>query len=407
MPITPLTSRDIQGISQLHRHVDCSSGGVDMPADFRQVVQQEVERLRAGSSKQLKNACRPSNARTASVTAGQKFAASRQSERVKRVRQPPGCPSGCRAVFVISIARRTRIMRGQATRCDQSRHSSSSACSPRVRAEYAAPVARGAAANRPRQLSTSSSSARSRRAIAWRRARSRRVPSRRRTSIASGRSTTAGPMLNAVIEISATAIADAEALDAERKSRQSARPPARHSHPDQRQHRHRGHGELRRIARARRQPPEAGRVHRHAPARGGCGDSRQDQPERVGQFPLDAIDVRLELARRPDEESVRARPQSVRLELGDRRGHRREPRVDRRRHRDGWQHHLSRLGEWTGRPQANGGPRQPPRNHSDFRDAGHGRPNGALGGGCGDVADRARGSGRGRPCHRAGKRQNS
>jgi len=62
-----------------------------MPADFRQVVQQEVERLRAGSSKQLKNACRLSNARTASVTADQKFAASRQSERVKRARQPPGC----------------------------------------------------------------------------------------------------------------------------------------------------------------------------------------------------------------------------------------------------------------------------------------------------------------------------
>ena len=62
-----------------------------------------------------------------------------------------------------------------------------------------------------------------------------------------------------------------------------------------------------------------------APARGRRGDSRQDQPQRVGELPLDALVVRLELARRPDEESVRARSQSVRLELRHR--HARSPRA--------------------------------------------------------------------------------
>ena len=45
----------------------------------------------------------------------------------------------------------------------------------------------------------------------------------------------------------------------------------------------------------------AGRVHRRAAARGGRGDPRQDQPERVGELPLDALDERLERPRRPDD----------------------------------------------------------------------------------------------------------
>ena len=126
------------------------------------------------------------------------------------------------------------------------------------------------------------------------------------------------------------------------------------------------------------------------PARRRRGDSRQDEPQRVGELPLDAIDVRLELARRPDEESVRARSQSVRLELGHRRRDRREPGVDRRRHRNRRQHHLPRVRERARRHQADGRARQPPRHHPDRRVAGHGRPDGAIGRRCGDAADRAR-----------------
>ena len=98
------------------------------------------------------------------------------------------------------------------------------------------------------------------------------------------------------------------------------------------------HGELGRLARACRYASEAGRVHRRAPARGRCGDSRQDEPQRVGQLPLDAIDIGLELARRPNQEPVCPRSQPVRLELGHRNRNRGEPGVDRRRHRDRRQH---------------------------------------------------------------------
>ena len=42
----------------------------------------------------------------------------------------------------------------------------------------------------------------------------------------------------------------------------------------------------------------------------------------MGEFPVDAFDVRVELARRSDEEPVRARSQSVRIELGHRLGNR-------------------------------------------------------------------------------------
>ena len=52
-----------------------------------------------------------------------------------------------------------------------------------------------------------------------------------------------------------------------------------------------------------------------APARRGRGDPRQDEPLRVGQLPLDALLERLERPRRAVPQSLRARPQPVRLEL--------------------------------------------------------------------------------------------
>ena len=75
----------------------------------------------------------------------------------------------------------------------------------------------------------------------------------------------------------------------------------------------------RRLARARRRSRAARRARRQAPARRRRGDPRQDQPQRMGQHPLDALGERLERARRPDPQSLRARPQHQRVELGHRR----------------------------------------------------------------------------------------
>ena len=62
---------------------------------------------------------------------------------------------------------------------------------------------------------------------------------------------------------------------------------------------------------------------------------------------------------------------------GTRHRDRREPRRGRRRHRDRRQHHLPVVGGRPGRPQADGGPRQPQRHHSDLAFAGHRRADGA------------------------------
>ena len=119
------------------------------------------------------------------------------------------------------------------------------------------------------------------------------------------------------------------------------------------------------------------RLPRRTVARGRRGDRRQDEPERVGQLQVDAIDLGLELSRRADEEPVRARSQSVRVQLRHGRGHRGKPRRDRRRHRNRRQHHLPGVGCRPCRPQADGGAGQPPRHHPDLGLAGHRRADGA------------------------------
>ena len=74
-----------------------------------------------------------------------------------------------------------------------------------------------------------------------------------------------GPALRHVLEINPDARRIAEALDAERKARRRARPAARHPGADQGQHRHgRPDDDHRRVARARRIDPAAGRVRRAA-----------------------------------------------------------------------------------------------------------------------------------------------
>ena len=155
--------------------------------------------------------------------------------------------------------------------------------------------------------------------------------------------------------------------------RQGARAAARHPDSDQGQRRRRRHGELGRLAGAGRPQADGDAFMVDAAARRRRRDSRQDQSQRVGELPLDAFDVGMELARRADEESVRARSQSVRIEL--RHGHSdcRQPRRHRHRHRNRRQHHLSGRGRRPRRAQADGRSGEPHRHHSDFDLAGHRR----------------------------------
>ena len=112
-------------------------------------------------------------------------------------------------------------------------------------------------------------------------------------------------------------------------------------------------------------------------ARGRRGHPRQDESQRVGELPIDALDQRLERTRRADEESVRARSQPVGIELGIRRRDRREPRRGRRRHRD---RRLDRVAVQQQRPrrhQADARPAEPQRHRADRAQPGHGRPDDA------------------------------
>ena len=98
----------------------------------------------------------------------------------------------------------------------------------------------------------------------------------------------------------------------------------------------------------------ARRLRRPAVAQRGRGDPRQVESFRVGEFPLDAIDQRLERARRPHAQSVRARSQHQRVVVGIGSGDRRQPCGRRGRYRDGRIDHLPRVGERAGRHQAHG-----------------------------------------------------
>ena len=133
--------------------------------------------------------------------------------------------------------------------------------------------------------------------------------------------------LRSVIEMNPDALTIADALDAERQAQRAARAAARHPGADQGQHRHRRPHARPPPGRWRwraRSPPQR-RVRRRAAARGGRGHPRQDEPERVGQLPLARVDRAAGAAAAARRESLRARPQPVRVELGLRRGDRREP----------------------------------------------------------------------------------
>ena len=152
-----------------------------------------------------------------------------------------------------------------------------------------------------------------------------------------------GPAINAIIEINPDALAIAEALDKERRAK-GARGPL-HGIPvlikdniDTADRMMTTAGSLALDGSHR----AAGRLRRAETTRGRRGDSRQDQPERVGQLPLQPFHQRLERPRRPDAQSLRARSQSLRLEFRIGRRRRRQSLRRRRRHRDRRLDHLSR-----------------------------------------------------------------
>ena len=120
-----------------------------------------------------------------------------------------------------------------------------------------------------------------------------------------------GPELRAVLEINPDALAVAEKLDAERKAGKVRGPL--HGIPilvKDNIGTARPHDDDGRLARARGLDPVRGRLRREEAARGGRGAPRQDEPLRVGELPLDALDVGLERPRRAVPQPLRPRPQS-------------------------------------------------------------------------------------------------
>ena len=117
-----------------------------------------------------------------------------------------------------------------------------------------------------------------------------------------------GPSINSVIELNPDALAIAAELDAERKGGKLRGPLHGIPGVDQGQHRHGGQdAHDRRIARARRQHRGARFVRRRAVARGGRGDIRKDESQRVGELSLGSFVERVERAWRTDAQSIRAR----------------------------------------------------------------------------------------------------
>ena len=162
-----------------------------------------------------------------------------------------------------------------------------------------------------------------------------------------------GPALRSVIELNPDAVTIADELRCRTQAEGRAWSAARRSDPDQGQHRHgRSHDDDRRLAGAGGRSSAARRVSRRAVARRGRGDSGQDEPERVGELSIDALDQRLERARRPDEKSLRAGSKPVRIELRIGRRGRGEPRRRRDRHRNRRLHRLPRAQHLARRIQA-------------------------------------------------------
>ena len=112
----------------------------------------------------------------------------------------------------------------------------------------------------------------------------------------------------------------------------------------------------------------------YAAARGRRGGARQDQSQRMGQHPRQQLDQRLERDWRADQEPACARPQCLRVFVGQRGGGRGRACLGSNRHRDQRLDHLPRQCQWRGRVQADRRDAQPHPYRADQRDAGHSRP---------------------------------
>ena len=116
----------------------------------------------------------------------------------------------------------------------------------------------------------------------------------------------AGPRLSAVIERNPDALAIADEARSRAEGTRLPRDVARHPHPDQGQHRDGGsHGNDSGIAGAGRLKTAAGCIRWSNSAGGRRGNFRQNQSQRVGQFPLNSVDQRMERTRRSDKKSLR------------------------------------------------------------------------------------------------------
>ena len=189
-----------------------------------------------------------------------------------------------------------------------------------------------------------------------------------------------GPSLNSVIELNPDALAIADALDAERQA-SGLRGPL-HGVPvlikdniDTADRMSTTAG----IARARGLDRRPRRLHRRAPAGRRGSHSRQDEPERMGELSIDAFDERLERTRRSGAQSVRARSQSLRIELGNGGRRRREPCDGWRRHGDRRIDRLSVQRDVARWHQADGRAGEPVRHHTNRAQPGHRRADGPDG----------------------------
>ena len=150
------------------------------------------------------------------------------------------------------------------------------------------------------------------------------------------------------------------------QGRQAARAARRRAGADQGQYRDQG------SDRDDRGEPRAQKQH-HAPRRAaggepaptGRGDPRQDQSQRMGQYPLDALDERMERRRRAGAQSLRARPDLVRILERIGRGGGGELCRGSGRDRDRWIGGVSVLDERAGRVETDARHDQPHARRAD------------------------------------------
>ncbi len=182
------------------------------------------------------------------------------------------------------------------------------------------------------------------------------------------------PILNAVITVSPTALADARAAD---KDPRRLDQPAAARHPDHRQgqHQHDRHGDDCRLLGAGGQHARRC-VHRPATQVGRRGRDREGQSVGVGQLPIRAVVERLERDRGPDEHGLRPRSQPMRLELGLGRQHLGRPRGRGCGHRDRRFGRLPLGRQRQRRHQADSRPPEPGRHRPDLGRPGHRRADG-------------------------------